>query len=96
MKSEALSHVYLTHSLLSQPTVHSLGKYLWNTSCVSIQEPKSWDAKIHAVVQQIFIEHLLCAGHCLSIGIEHGGKLPALMELTEYETSTQGSKGQLQ
>lgn len=32
MKLDTLSHVYLTHSLLSQPAIHLLGKHLGNMS----------------------------------------------------------------
>lgn len=65
-------------------------------SYVSIYQPESRDAKIHAVIQHMFIEHLFCAWHCLSAGIEHEEKLPVLMEIIEYEPCTQGSKSQMQ
>lgn len=50
MKLETLSHTYLTRI---SPISHSLGKHLWSTFDVAIQEPKSRDAKAHAITQQI-------------------------------------------
>lgn len=63
---------------------------------VSIPEPESENAKIHAVVQQVFLEHCVCAWYCLSIVIEHRGKLPALMELTECEPGLQNMNSRKQ
>lgn len=53
---------------LSLPSIH--GQIFMEHVYVSIPEPESENAKIHAVAQQVFLEHCVCAWYCLSIVIE--------------------------